>query len=214
MRCSLTTSTWKTAKSCRAYFSFTGQIRISRSRSAQRRWLSTAMSLDYSTRSGQSESRRWAIRLGQLLALRRQVLRRRQVPHHHHHHHHHRPNPSLQEPLVFYWLAREFKKARNFSKARALWLNRFFSAGPSWPKVCWKPFGTKIGSYPNPCDPRGRSTICPSTIPSNIPRTSLLRARANTQRNRAARCSFVGSTRPSSSNNLSILPSLVAFVPA
>src|SRR5216117_3029078 len=99
MLCSSITSTWQTTKSCRAYFSFTGQIGTSKSLSAQRRWLSTAMSSECSTRFARSESQRSVIRLEQLLALRLQVLRRQQVPHHHHHR---RPNPSLQEPLVSY----------------------------------------------------------------------------------------------------------------
>src|SRR5881409_5786 len=91
MRCSSITSTWQTTKSCHAYFSFTGQIRISKSRSAQRRWQFTVMSSDSSTRFARSESQRSCIRLEQLLVLRLQVLRRRQVPHHHHHH----PDPRF-----------------------------------------------------------------------------------------------------------------------
>src|SRR5438093_12303679 len=98
MLCSSITSTYQTTKFCHAYFSFTRQIGTSKSRSAQRRWPSTVMSSDCSTRFARSESQRSVIRLEQLLALRLQVLRRQQVPHHHHH----RPNPSLQEPLVSY----------------------------------------------------------------------------------------------------------------
>src|SRR6266403_4477394 len=99
MLCSSITSSYQTTKFCHAYFSFTAQIGTSKFRSAQRRWPSTGMSSECSTRFARSESQRSVIRLEQLLALRLQVLRRRQVPHHHHHHrrHHH---PSLQEPLV------------------------------------------------------------------------------------------------------------------
>src|SRR5881296_3057188 len=93
MLCSSITSTWQTTKSCRAYFSFTGQIGTSKSLSAQRRWLSTAMSLECSTRFARSESQKSVIRLEQLLALRLQVLHRLLGVLHHHHHHH--PNPRL-----------------------------------------------------------------------------------------------------------------------
>src|SRR5205807_8213252 len=64
-------------KSCPAYFSFTEQIRTSKSRSAQRRWPSTAMSSESSTRFARSESRRSAIRLGRLLPPRLEVLHHR-----------------------------------------------------------------------------------------------------------------------------------------
>src|SRR5437762_6949269 len=98
-------------RSCHAYFSCTAQIRISKSRSAQRRWPSTVMSSDCSTRFARSESRRSAIRLEQLLVLRLAVLRQHLGVLHHRHH---LPNLRLLEPSVFYWLAREFKKARSF----------------------------------------------------------------------------------------------------
>src|SRR5438067_13785344 len=96
MLCSSITSTYQTTKFCHAYFSFTRQIGTSKSRSAQRRWPSTVMSSDCSTRLARSESQTSVIRLEQLLASRLQVLRRRQVPPHHHPH----TPPSLQEPSL------------------------------------------------------------------------------------------------------------------
>src|SRR5213593_4843317 len=67
MLCSLTTSTCQMTRSCRACLGFTGEIRTSRSQSAPRRWQSTVMSSESSTRFDQSESQRSAIRLEQPL---------------------------------------------------------------------------------------------------------------------------------------------------
>src|SRR2546430_8784561 len=89
MLCSLTTSTCQMTRSCRACLGFTGEIRTSRSQSAPRRWQSTVMSSESSTRFDQSESQRSAIRLEQLPPLRLAVLRRR-------------PEGRLQESLLSY----------------------------------------------------------------------------------------------------------------
>src|SRR5215831_15352654 len=84
MPCSLITSGSQMTKSCRVYFSFTGQIRTSKSRSARHRWPSTATSLESWTRFGRSESQKSAIRFEQHLPQWLAVLRRRLgVPHHH-----------------------------------------------------------------------------------------------------------------------------------
>ncbi len=77
MLCSLTTSTCQMTRSCRACLGFTGEIQTSRSQSAPRRWQSTVMSSESSTRFDQSESQRSAIRLEQPPPLRLAVLRRR-----------------------------------------------------------------------------------------------------------------------------------------
>ena len=87
MLSSLTTSTCQMIRSCRACFSFTGEIRTSRSRSAPRRWQSTVMSSESSTRFAPSESQRSAIRLEQLPPLRLAVL-------------HRHPEGRLQESLL------------------------------------------------------------------------------------------------------------------
>jgi len=89
MLCSLTTSTCQMTRSCRACLGFTGEIRTSRSQSAPRRWQSTVMSSESSTRFDQSESQRSAIRLEQPPPLRLAVLRRR-------------PEVRLQESLLSY----------------------------------------------------------------------------------------------------------------
>src|SRR5882724_2481887 len=77
MLCFSITRTSRMTRSCRAYLSFTEEIRTSKFRSAPRRWQSMVMSSESSIRFGRSESQRSAIKSEQLLVLHLEGLHRR-----------------------------------------------------------------------------------------------------------------------------------------
>ena len=73
------------------------------------------------------------------------------------------------------------------------WLMRFFCSGDIWAVVIENLGTRKCGSYPNPFDPRGASTISPSTLPEASARTRLGAAKARANELKVAdRIDFVG----------------------